>query len=45
MVISPKVYEKALRMTKEETYQAMEAFMHNMVTMHSRGKHTCPAAQ
>ena len=24
-------------MTKEETYQSKEAFMHNMVTMHSRG--------
>lgn len=43
-VFHPKVYEKALRMTKEETYQSMEAFMHNMVTMHSRGKHTCLAA-
>lgn len=32
-----KVYVKALKKTKDETYQAMEAFMHNMVSMHSRG--------
>ena len=29
-------YSKALRMTDRETYQAMEAFIHNLNTMHSR---------
>jgi anaerobic ribonucleoside-triphosphate reductase len=33
----PKVYDKALKDTKEETLQSMEAFMHNLVSMHSRG--------
>ena len=31
------VYEEALRETKEQTYQAMESFVFNMVNMHSRG--------
>lgn len=43
-VFYPKVYSKALAATKEETYQAMEAFLHNMVSMHSRGKQNCLAA-
>jgi len=31
-----KSYEKALQKTNRETYQAMEAFIHNLNTMHSR---------
>ena len=31
-----KAYEKALQKTNRETYQAMEAFIHNLNTMHSR---------
>lgn len=31
-----KSYEKALQKTNRETYQAMEAFVHNLNTMHSR---------
>ena len=31
-----KVYEKALAKTNRTTYQAMEAFVHNLNTMHSR---------
>lgn len=32
-----RLFEQAEKDTKEETYQAMEAFLHNLVTMHSRG--------
>jgi len=31
-----KAYEKALEKTERATYQAMEAFIHNLNTMHSR---------
>ncbi len=31
-----KSYEKALQKTERRTYQAMEAFVHNLNTMHSR---------
>lgn len=31
-----KSYEKALQKTNRESYQAMEAFVHNLNTMHSR---------
>ena len=31
-----KAYDKALQKTNRETYQAMEAFIHNLNTMHSR---------
>ena len=31
------VYEEALKETKDQTYQAMESFVFNMVNMHSRG--------
>lgn len=31
-----KAYERALAKTDRETYQAMEAFIHNLNTMHSR---------
>lgn len=31
-----KAYEKALQKTERTTYQAMEAFVHNLNTMHSR---------
>ncbi|MDD2469356.1 MAG: anaerobic ribonucleoside triphosphate reductase [Bacilli bacterium] len=31
-----KAYEKAIAKTDRETYQAMEAFIHNLNTMHSR---------
>jgi anaerobic ribonucleoside-triphosphate reductase len=31
-----KSYDKALQKTNRETYQAMEAFVHNLNTMHSR---------
>lgn len=31
-----KAYEKALQRTDRNTYQAMEAFVHNLNTMHSR---------
>lgn len=31
-----KAYNKALRMTNRQTFQAMEAFIHNLNTMHSR---------
>ena len=31
-----KAYEKALARTDKDTYQAMEAFIHNLNTMHSR---------
>ena len=31
-----KSYERALKKTDRETYQAMEAFVHNLNTMHSR---------
>lgn len=31
-----KAYEKALQRTDRNTYQAMEAFIHNLNTMHSR---------
>ncbi len=34
--IIEKAYEKALLMTDRITYQAMEAFIHNLNTMHSR---------
>lgn len=32
-----KMYEKAIMATKKDTLQAMEAFIHNLNTMHSRG--------
>ena len=31
-----KAYDKAIQKTDRETYQAMEAFIHNLNTMHSR---------
>ena len=31
-----KVWDKALDKTNKESYQAMEAFVHNLNTMHSR---------
>ncbi len=31
-----KAYDKSLQKTNRETYQAMEAFVHNLNTMHSR---------
>jgi len=31
-----KAFEKALKRTDKDTYQAMEAFIHNLNTMHSR---------
>jgi len=31
-----KAYEKALKRTDKDSYQAMEAFIHNLNTMHSR---------
>jgi len=34
--ILDKAYEKALQRTDRTTYQAMEAFIHNLNTMHSR---------
>ena len=34
--ILEKAYEKALQRTDRATYQAMEAFIHNLNTMHSR---------
>ena len=34
--ILAKAYEKALQRTDRATYQAMEAFIHNLNTMHSR---------
>ncbi len=34
--ILTKAYEKALQRTDRATYQAMEAFIHNLNTMHSR---------
>ena len=34
--IFQKSYEKALEKTDRDTYQAMEAFVHNLNTMHSR---------
>ena len=34
--IIEKAYDKALRVTDRITYQAMEAFIHNLNTMHSR---------
>lgn len=34
--IIDKVYDKAVRITDRITYQAMEAFIHNLNTMHSR---------
>lgn len=35
--IFQKMYKKAVQATKKETQQAMEAFIHNLNTMHSRG--------
>ena len=32
-----KIEEKALAMTRKDTHQAMEGFIHNLNTMHSRG--------
>lgn len=32
----PRVYEAAYEETRKETYQAMEAFIHNMCTMHQQ---------
>ncbi len=32
-----RIYESALEQTKKETFQAMEGFIHNLNTMHSRG--------
>ena len=34
--IFEKAYDKALKQTDKTTYQAMEAFIHNLNTMHSR---------
>ena len=31
-----RIYETACEKTKDETHQAMEAFIHNMNTLHSR---------
>lgn len=36
MKIVDKAYDKAVRVTNRITYQAMEAFIHNLNTMHSR---------
>lgn len=36
-VLFQKIYQKAVEATKKETLQAMEAFIHNLNTMHSRG--------
>lgn len=36
LALLEKAYEKALRVTDRITYQAMEAFIHNLNTMHSR---------
>ena len=33
---SKRIYEKALESANKETYQAMEGFIHNLNTMHSR---------
>lgn len=35
-MVFEKSYEKAIQKTNRETYQAMEAFVHNLNTMHSR---------
>ncbi|MFV0627099.1 MAG: anaerobic ribonucleoside triphosphate reductase [Alphaproteobacteria bacterium] len=35
-VNASKVYDKAYKLTKEATFQAMEALIHNLNTMHSR---------
>lgn len=40
----PRAYQKAYEETVDETDQAMEAFIANMCSMHSRGKQYCPAA-
>ncbi|MGL4662844.1 MAG: anaerobic ribonucleoside triphosphate reductase [Culicoidibacterales bacterium] len=37
LVMLKKMYQKAVAATKKETLQAMEAFIHNLNTMHSRG--------
>lgn len=37
IVLIQKMYQKAIEATKKETLQAMEAFIHNLNTMHSRG--------
>ena len=34
--ISSKAYNKSLQITNRLTYQAMEALIHNLNTMHSR---------
>mgnify|MGYP004714619385 FL=1 len=33
-----KIEEKAYAMTRKDTHQAMEGFIHNLNTMHSRGE-------
>lgn len=35
--------QHAMNMTVKRVHQAMEAFIHNMNTIHSRGKHYCPS--
>lgn len=35
--------QHAINKTVERVHQAMEAFIHNMNTIHSRGKHYCPS--